>query len=233
MNTLDKLLPKNLYHSYVVEGDPHITSENLVSVLKGRGFIKDDNSNLFLGQYNSFKIADSYEIKAWHNELPNEEEDKKVCIISASFINHDAERTLLKIIEEPKKNNYFFIIVPNSSVLLDTIISRVQVIFSSYNDNNIWGDKINEFLNSTPKARIEFIEKIIKKHKDDDDKSILRAISISFINKIEKKLFEKFKNDKNDEKNNLALREIQEKREYLNLPGSSVKMILEHLALMI
>jgi len=233
MNTLDKLLPQDLYHSYVVEGDTFATSEELIALLKNRGLITADSHNLFWGKYDSFSVADSQEIRIWHNERPSKKGDKKICILSASFINHDAERTLLKMIEEPKDDTHFFIVVPDASALLDTIRSRVHVIKLSHYGDKDWEVKAQEFINKDLKSRFDIIDKLIKLYKNDEGNNNLRAQAIKFLNELEKILFEKFKNNKNDPKISLALREIEEKRVFLNYPGASVKMILEHLALMV
>ena len=46
-------------------------------------------------------------------------------------------------------------------------------------------------------------------------------------------VFEKFKSDRGSKQLQFALEELGKAREYLSLPGASVKMILEHLALII
>jgi hypothetical protein len=73
---------------------------------------------------------------------------------------------------------------------------------------------------------------MIKDYKDDEISSNLRFVAIKFINEIEKILFTKFKNEKSDNLKNI-LDELQKSRDFLNLPGASVKMILENLALVI
>ncbi|MFA5792229.1 MAG: hypothetical protein WC884_04340, partial [Candidatus Paceibacterota bacterium] len=61
----------------------------------------------------------------------------------------------------------------------------------------------------------------------------LRYYATSFVNEIESIIYQKFKKDRNNEKIKFTLGELQKSREYLGTPGASVKMILEHLALVI
>ncbi len=227
---MDNLFPKNLYHSYIVEGDPEITSGDLLELLIKRNDIKINSQDLYMKVYDSFTMSDSQNIKEWHSEMAIDE-GKKICIIGANFINHDAERTLLKIIEEPGINTHFFLVVPNSLVLLDTIRSRTHIV-STIVDEEI-NKNASNFLSLNKNQRIDFMAKMIKGYKDTESNSTLRYVAIKFINEIEKIIFEKFKKNKNDKEIHFLLKELQEKREYLNLPGSSVKMILEHLSLML
>lgn len=177
-------------------------------------------------------MDDSHRIKEWHSEL-GIGQGKRICIIGAKFINHEAERTLLKIIEEPAASTHFFLVVPNASVLLDTIRSRAHVVSTIINNGDDYKKQAEEFISVSLKDRIDIITKIIKKHKDSEGSGNLRFHAINLINEIEKIIFEKFKLKKIDKNTQLILKEIQEKRGYLNLPGCSVKMILEHLALML
>jgi len=228
----DNLFPENLYQSYIVEGDPKTVCQNLLLLLKDRGEISKVNPDVFMKLYDSFSVADSHKVKEWHSEL-GFGNGKRICIIGANFINHDAERTLLKIIEEPKINTHFFIVVPNSLILLDTIRSRTHIINITKEENNYYKDMAKQIISLDLKNRLDFINKMIKKYKDTENSSFLRSSTIKLINEIEKIIFEKFKSDKKNKDIQFVLKELQEKRGYLNLPGASVKMILEHIALVL
>jgi hypothetical protein len=77
------------------------------------------------------------------------------------------------------------------------------------------------------------VANIIKKYKDKESSSNLRFVAIQFINEIEKIIFFKFKKDQKDKNFQFVLGEIEKSRDFLNLPGAGVKMILENLALVI
>ena len=77
------------------------------------------------------------------------------------------------------------------------------------------------------------IAEIIKEHKDNDGSGMLRFKAIELINGLEKILHEKFKLNKNDKNLHFILKELATMREYLQTPGASVKMILEHIALVL
>jgi len=231
MENFKNLFPKDLYHSYIVEGDPVSTSFSLSKFFEERGDIQVNSPDILIENYDSFTIENSRRIKDWHSEL-GITKGKKFCIIGAKFINHDAERTLLKIIEEPATNTHFFLVVPNALTLLDTIRSRVHIV-NTRNSNNNYEDKAKEFLSLTPKMRIDFVASMIKEYKNDEGSGSLRYGATSLINEIEKIIFNKFKKEHTNIKIAQLLEDLQKNREYLNLPGSSPKMILEYLSLVL
>ncbi|MFA6514987.1 MAG: hypothetical protein WCT42_01835 [Candidatus Paceibacterota bacterium] len=229
---LDKLFPTNLYHSYVIEGDPVIIAPDLLSFLEIRGEILKNSPDVLCQVYESFTMDDSSQIKNWHSKK-GVTEGKKICILATKFINREAEQTLLKIIEEPAINTHFFIIIPDSSVLLPTITSRVHIIKTNQEDNVELKKEVNSFLKSSPKERIDTIAKLIKDNKNEENSGQLRYYATQFVNETESITYEKFKKNKNNNEIKFILEEIQKSRIYLSTPGASVKMILEHLALVI
>lgn len=238
MNIFEKLFPKNLYHSYVIEGDGNEIAMELLQFLEIRGDIPKHSPDVLCQTYEAFTMDDSLEIKEWHSRL-GITDGKKVCIISTKFINREAEQTLLKIIEEPGVNTHFFIIIPDSSILLDTILSRVHVIkikqAEDKNDIELQKEVIS-FIKSSPKERIDKVSEIIKKNKSEENSGQLRYYTTSFVNELESIFYQKFKKDINNINNiniKFILDELQKSRGYLSTPGASVKMILEHLALVI
>jgi hypothetical protein len=230
-----KLFPQNLYHSYVIEGDPKTTGELLLQFLEKRGDAEKKGGDVLFQIYESFTMDESGEIKDWHSRK-GIGKSKKICIIATKFINREAEQTLLKIIEEPAENTHFFIVVPDASVLASTIISRVHVIITkqsiSVENKDIQKEALT-FVSSTPKIRIDKVAVMVKENKSDENSGQLRFYATSFVNELESIYYPKFKKNINDEKTKFILGELQKARGYLSTSGASVKMILEHLALVI
>ncbi|MCX6754870.1 MAG: hypothetical protein NTU81_03525 [Candidatus Nomurabacteria bacterium] len=230
----EQFLPKDLYHSYVIEGNPETMGDILLRYLESKGEVESKSPDVLCQVYESFTMKDVSQIKEW-NSNNGITKNKKICIIATKFINREAEQTFLKILEEPGINTHYFIIVPDVSVLCDTIISRVHVIKTKeYQNNNIDIKKdVLLFISSSPSDRVNSLITIIKKNKNEENSGQLRFYATSFINELEIVFYEKFKKNRNDENIKFILNELQKSREYLSTPGAAVKMILEHLALVV
>lgn len=231
MNIFSKLFPENLYHSYIVEGDPDVILLSLLDFLESRIDVGIHNPDILSQNYESFSIADSYEIKEWHSKR-GITDNKRICIIGAKFINREAEQALLKMIEEPQSGTHFFIVVPNASILLDTLRSRTHII-KVEPDESEFSTKAQEFIKAPIAKRIEIVAQLLDDNKDNDTSGKLRFEATELINELEKNMFQKFKKDKNDINIQFVLNELSSSRMYLGTPGASVKMILEHIALVL
>ncbi len=232
MNNFSQLFPENLYHSYVIEGDPLEIVYLLRIYLEERGDVNKYSPDVMLNLYDAFNIEDGHKLKEWYKNKPVDGK-KKICILGAKFINREAEQALLKIIEEPTAETHFFIVVPDSSLLLGTILSRVHLIKNLKSDNKFEDKIAGEFIKASPKERIEKVAEIIKEFKDNENSGGLRYYSISLINGIERIVYEKWKKDLNSGELKFILGELKNCRGYLSTPGAAVKMILEHVALVI
>lgn len=232
MSVFKELLPTNLYQSYIIEGEPEETAKELLDFLSTRGDVKKSEQDVLFQVYESFTMDNSAEIKDWHSKS-GVTDGKRICIIATKFINREAEQTLLKILEEPIENTHFFIIVPDSSALSQTIISRTHIVKVENVPNKEIQKEVLSFIKSQPKERVDKVALIIKDNKDEENSGQLRYYATSFVNELESIFYQKFRKDRNDKNTEFILRELQKARGYLSTPGASVKMILEHLALVI
>ncbi len=83
------------------------------------------------------KIAQIRNIKTFLGQKSINSEKKIVLIIDAHLLNEAASNCLLKTLEEPN-NGIFILLTPKLNLLLDTIISRCQIIrFQSFSSKKI------------------------------------------------------------------------------------------------
>ena len=83
------------------------------------------------------KIAQIRNIKTFLSQKSINSEKKIILIIDAHLLNEAASNCLLKILEEPS-NGIFILLTSKLNLLLDTIISRCQMIrFRSLSNNQI------------------------------------------------------------------------------------------------
>ena len=85
------------------------------------------------------KIDQIRNIKTFLSQKSIDSEKKIILIIDAHLLNEAASNCLLKILEEPS-NGIFILLTPKLNLLLDTVISRCQIIrFRSLSANQIEG----------------------------------------------------------------------------------------------
>jgi len=94
------------------------------------------------------KIAQIRNIKTFLSQKSINSEKKIVLIVNAHLLNESASNCLLKILEEPS-NGIFILLTSKLNLLLDTIISRCQMIrfrsFSSKQINTILKDYFDPY----------------------------------------------------------------------------------------
>ena len=98
------------------------------------------------------KIAQIRNIKTFLSQKSINSEKKIVLIIDAHLLNEAASNCLLKTLEEPS-NGIFILLTSNLNLLLDTIISRCQIVrFRSFSSKQI-KSILKEYLD-TSKSKI-------------------------------------------------------------------------------
>jgi len=105
------------------------------------------------------KIAQIRNIKTFLGQKSINSEKKIVLIIDAHLLNEAASNCLLKTLEEPS-NGIFILLTSKLNLLLDTIISRCQIVrfrsFSSKQIKSIFRDYLDSYkFNINTKLKIE------------------------------------------------------------------------------
>ncbi len=228
-----------LHHAYGISGDRERVKEDLVNFLiNDLKFPITNNPDFWQKEFNVFKVDDGRDLNIKHLNLPIKY-DRKVFIIYANSITKEAQNSLLKIFEEPRADTFFFLILPSVNDLLPTLKSRLifnqksissQKDFKSRSRINLNGE---EFLECNIGKRLEATAKIIK---DIKDEKINKIDAINFLKNIENVIKSnlKLKNSYTAKgKNLLALEDIEKAISYASDESPSIKVILEHLALVL
>lgn len=219
-DTIDK---ENLHHAYLIEGSYEEIRDEILLFLetfKSRELIEIKTD--------AFKIEDARNLKLLGSEK-SYTTGKKIFIVSANSILREAQNAMLKLFEEPIPNTHFFVIVPDINSLLKTLVSRFYVISTKQNLSK--ESETEKFLAMFPARRIDFIKE--KMSKFDDEENITdsaRADAMRFLNSLEFVLHRKMSRGTLDTK---SFEQIFKVREMLRMPGSSVKNLLESVALTI
>lgn len=219
---LDK---NNLHHAYLIEGSLDSVMPELSEFVKGMEVIQI--------KQDSFKIEDARNLKSFTNEKGVS--GKKVFIVSANNFLLEAQNTLLKVFEEPIADTHFFLIVPEASALLPTFISRFYFISTRQDPVQDLGEA-EKFLAMPLRNRLEYIKELVAKPEGDEDENegidlnSTRAKSLKFLNNLESVLDAKMSKTILD---TIYFHHIFKVREFLRMPGSSAKTLMESVALVV
>jgi len=221
-----------LHHAYGISGVKKKVEAELYDFLTNDlKFPIKGNPDFWRGEYNVFKIDDSRFLNENHINKPVKY-DRKIFVISANFMTKDAQNSLLKIFEEPKADTVFFLILPSFSDLLPTLKSRL-LISKGEGDSKDPLFKAEEFLSAQVGKRLQITSKIVK---DIKDEVITKSDAIIFMKNLEKVIKGnlKLKNAHNARSGSLlAVEDIEKAISYAGDESPSIKVILEHLALVL
>lgn len=231
-----------LHHAHVIQGAHDTVLSVLVPLLeKHMGIRVSGNPDVTLQSFRTFGIDESRTLSEMQTRagfdsssvpLKVGEEvrpSRKLFIVGADTITREAQTALLKTFEEPTAGTHFFIIVPRTDTILKTLMSRV-VFFDAKSasgkkdETEVTAEK---FLQSTRGERLAMIKKITEAKKDVPiDREMIRTI----LDHLERILYTRLAGKKDTTS---IFHEIYQAKNYLADRGSSPKMLLEHLAIVV
>lgn len=206
------------HHAHIIEGSRESSTEQLMNFLENVvGITIKGNPDVWYKEFNTFGIDDGRAIKEIQLNSAIGEKGR-MFIISAYSITREAQNALLKTFEEPSLSSIFFIIIPNADELLPTLRSRMVLIRSQKDESEDSVKFAESFLKTGKSQRLE----IVKKYIEDKNKEG-SAILLSNI--------ERLLSDKKSEETNDFLKKLFTLKSYVGRKGSSLKLILEYVAL--
>lgn len=218
------------HHAFVIEAEAEdgiATAQAWVE--KELGLKVEKNPDVAVLRYGLFSVADARKVSELASGAAFAGESK-VVIISASRAYHEAQNALLKIFEEPPAGTYLFLIMPSLGGLLPTLRSRVQTLEINYGHRkSLIPEAAAEFLKAGKEERTTLIKRLTS-GKGDEKKRELRDEAIAIVNGIEMAAYANLKLGGETAK---LLSDIATLRTYLYDRSAPVKMILEHLSLVI
>jgi len=236
---LDK---NNPHHAYLIEGGTEEVMSSILNFVKSLGIEVSKGSDFCNMQTDSFKIEDARALRSlgYQKGFFN----KRVFVISANSFLLEAQNSLLKMFEEPIENTIFFLIVPDINALLPTLISRFYLIKSKTGLENELSNA-EKFISMSLRDRIDFIKELLiePKEEDEDGNEVVvldstRTQALKFLNALESVAVSKTVFDKNMSRTVLDIRvdffeHIFKVREFLRMPGSSTKTLMESVAIIV
>ncbi len=138
---------------------------------------------------NSIKIEQIHEFIRKTQLKPFCSKFKVGIIVSAEKMTEESQNALLKTLEEPPKNTFIIITTKNKNALLETIISRCQIIeLKEVKEEPI---NIEEIINSDINTRFKYVENLLKNKKNltyyENIETILEGLLVCYRKKLLKK----------------------------------------------
>ncbi|MEK9181446.1 MAG: hypothetical protein AAB786_00270 [Patescibacteria group bacterium] len=248
-NHLDR---NNLHHAYLIEGAREEIVPEIFAFIQSLGIKVIGNADVSHISLDTFKIEDARNLKSFGSEkgFSNEKNAKKIFIVSVNNFLLEAQNSLLKMFEEPIENTHFFLVVPEVNALLKTFVSRFYVVFARQDLAEEQKDA-EKFINMSLKNRIDFMKDLLAESKTDGENNpsldSARSKALIFLNSLEFTLRSKLVNNFADftlpgvpggtyaAQNSLqtCFSHLFKVREFLRMPGSSTKTLMESVALVV
>lgn len=229
---LDK---NNLHHAYLIEGTREEIIPEILEFIKSLGIEIVHNADVSHISLDSFKIEDARNLKSYASEK-GFSTNKKIFIISANNFLLEAQNSLLKMFEEPIENTFFFLIVPDANSLLKTLVSRFYLI-STKDDLVSEVKNAEKFIAMPLQSRINFIKELLIESEEEDEEGnevivldSTRSKALKFLNALELTLHSNMSKRHFDIS---YFEHILKVREFLRMPGSSTKTLMESVALIV
>jgi DNA polymerase-3 subunit delta' len=126
MNNITKIIEIDDIYSF--EGQKNIVEQMCTHL----GFVTIENHpdilNISKEEKNSIGIKEIQHLTKWISTKPYNHTSKVVFISHGDLLTHEAQNSLLKITEEPPPYANIFILVNSHKNLLETIVSRSEVL---------------------------------------------------------------------------------------------------------
>jgi DNA polymerase III delta prime subunit len=217
-----------MHHAFVIEAEAEQgIGEAFAWAKRELGMKVEQNPDIAVLRYGLFSVADARKVAEVVAGAPFAG-DHKVVIVAASRAYHEAQNALLKVFEEPAPGTHLFLVLPILGGLLPTLRSRVQVLDGEMKKAVI-PEVVETFLRANKEKRSALIKKL-STGSDEEERREHREEAIALMNGIEAAAYAA---GKQRGEAALLLSDIATLRGYLYDRSAPVKMILEHLSLVV
>jgi hypothetical protein len=226
---LDK---NNLHHAYLIEGEREPIILEIAQFLKTLDISTVGNPDFIQISIDNFKIDEAFDLRRMSADKGFTSK-KKIFVICVNNFSQDAQNVLLKMFEDPILDTHFFLVVPDVNIILKTLYSRLYFISAR---EGLLDEKkdAEKFLSISPSERINFLKEFLVDEEEVDENGnelialdSARSRSIKFLNAVESVLLSKSMLDTGN------FEHIFNAREFLRMPGSSTKILMESIALVL
>ncbi len=172
------------------------------------------NPDVSITEYERFGVDDARALKERGNQMPLGM--RQVFVIVTDHLTREAQNGLLKLLEEPPAHTHVLLVIPTIEALLATVRSRVVHMGTVHEIEETY-TRAEQFYHTSVGERIALVSKLAT----DKDRRGARL----FVDELEGYL-----HTRGVAHEQANLREVAFVRRYLADTSSSIKMLLEHLA---
>ena len=225
----------NLHHAYLIEGTCDEIVPEILKFCENLDIKTFGNPDFVHISIDNFKIDEAFNLRAMSTDK-SFSSAKKMFVISVNNFSLDAQNVLLKMFEEPIPDTHFFLIVPDTNALLKTFTSRFYLIKRDREQESGYKEA-EKFITMPLKNRIDFIKELLIEPEEEDEEgneiialNSPRSKALKFLNVLESVLHDKLVKNLSGTQ---FFHHFFKVREFLRMPGSSTKSLMESIALVI
>ena len=183
------------------------------------------NPDFWEGSFETLGVDDAKEVRAQCAMRPVG--SRRVILFSAQSLTREAQNALLKVLEDPGEGNHFFLITPRMGDLLPTLRSRLLTLTFETTTPSQGDISAPAFLKMSPKERSAALSEMIKEKDKKAAATLLDNLITTLHDEAHTKGADAWKTSVP------ILKELSHLRNDLTQTGSSVKLIMEHVALLL
>lgn len=221
---------KNLinHHVHVFIGSPNETNRETILGYLDESKLGKLDSDFSLYSTETYTIDDARNLKQIVSERPQENK-YMVVLIETTHFSHQAQHALLKTLEEPHGKIVIIFVTPHEHLLLPTLKSRVLIHYLASSDL-VSPIDVKIFEKGNVAKRLKLVDEYLQKIKQDEDAhETSRKDALSFLHAYESHIYSCGELSKHKKKFDA----IFFAKEYITDQGSSVKQLLEYVALIV
>lgn len=232
------------HHAYFIEGEKDSVLKEIEKFLEKQDFDTKANPDYLVLEYENLSVEDARNLREMHTGAAVQKDGKRVSVITFGSATIEAQNALLKMFEEPNPTSRFFIIAPSLNILIPTLKSRFEIQRPSVNlvnrrsagkENKSEIGELELEIEATPEKflsmsfgeRTKAIKKILDKYSKE---KISKSDIFNFLQTLSEEIRAKVVSGE-EKKEKFA--HILKTLSYINDRSSSVKMLLEHLVLVL
>lgn len=221
-NIFSEITKDHLRHAYLIEGDARELAEPLLAHL-GRelSIVREENPDVLVFTPETLDVTAARDIRA-ASRMTGISQGQRIFIIGARAFTHEAQNALLKTLEEPIAGTLFFIIVPTKELLLPTVRSRLISLAVNAAEYSVGDLSLAEqFFQGHAAERLKIVSAILQEEDKDFARDRAKAFLAALIRAYGRRA----------DRNPRYLERLLLTRKRLYIPSSSLKFLLEGVAL--